>query len=52
MVSRIKQEMQPSEPKVIATGGLAPLMQNISQTIEAVELGLTLEGLLIISKGF
>ena len=52
MVRRIKQEMQPSEPKVIATGGLAPLMQNISQTIEAVEMGLTLEGLRIISKDF
>ena len=50
MVRRIKKEMQSPNPKVIATGGLAPLMQNISQTIEAVEMGLTLEGLRIISK--
>ncbi len=52
MVRRIKKEMQSAKPKVVATGGLAPLMQNISQTIEAVELGLTLEGLRIISKRF
>ncbi len=51
MVRRIKQEM-PAEPeaKVIATGGLAPLMKNISNTIESVETGLTLEGLRIISQ--
>jgi len=51
MVRRIKQEMPAApEPKVIATGGLAPLMKNISNTIESVETGLTLEGLKIISK--
>ncbi len=51
MVRRIKKEMPATpEPKVIATGGLAPLMQNISETIESVETGLTLEGLKIISK--
>lgn len=51
MVRRIKKEMPAaSEPKVIATGGLAPLMKNISNTIESVEAGLTLEGLKIISK--
>lgn len=50
MVRRIKKEMPAApEPKVIATGGLAPLMQNISDTIESVETGLTLEGLKIIS---
>ncbi len=51
MVRRIKREM-PATPvaKVIATGGLAPLMQNISDTIESVETGLTLEGLRIISQ--
>jgi type III pantothenate kinase len=49
MVRRIKKEMGGS-PKVIATGGLAPLMKNISQTIETVDQGLTLEGLRIISK--
>jgi type III pantothenate kinase len=51
MVRRIKKEMPAEpEPKVIATGGLAPLMKNISETIESVETGLTLEGLNIISK--
>lgn len=50
MVARIKREMGSPEPKVIATGGLAPLMQNVSDTIEAVEMGLTLEGLRIISN--
>ena len=51
MVRRIKQEMPAEpEPKVIATGGLAPLMKNISNTIESVETGLTLEGLRIISQ--
>jgi type III pantothenate kinase len=49
MVRRIKEEMNDS-PKVIATGGLAPLMQHVSQTIESVDQGLTLEGLKIISK--
>jgi len=50
MVRRIKKEMPAPEPKVIATGGLAPLMQNISATIDSVETGLTLEGLRIISQ--
>ncbi|MCD6586637.1 MAG: type III pantothenate kinase [Desulfobacteraceae bacterium] len=51
MVRRIKQEMPAeSDAKVIATGGLAPLMKNISNTIESVETGLTLEGLRIISQ--
>ncbi len=51
MVRRIKKEMPADpEPKVIATGGLAPLMKNISETIESVETGLTLEGLKIISE--
>jgi len=49
MVRRIKKEMGGS-PKVIATGGLAPLMQHVSQSIESVDQGLTLEGLWIISK--
>ena len=51
MVRRIKKEMPAQEPRVIATGGLAPLMQNISNTIDSVETGLTLEGLKIISQG-
>ncbi|RJP86711.1 MAG: type III pantothenate kinase [Desulfobacteraceae bacterium] len=50
MVRRMKEEMKSPEPRVIATGGLAPLMQNVTKTIESVESGLTLEGLLIISR--
>lgn len=49
MVNRIKKEMG-SNPKVLATGGLAPLMGNVSETIEQVENRLTLEGLRIIGK--
>jgi type III pantothenate kinase len=47
MVERMTLEMGGS-PKVIATGGLAPLMQNVARTIEAVEPLLTLEGLRLI----
>jgi type III pantothenate kinase len=50
MVSRIRAEMASESLHVIATGGLAPLMQDISQTIEYVEPHLTLEGLRIISN--
>ncbi|MBN1931173.1 MAG: type III pantothenate kinase [Desulfobacterales bacterium] len=49
MVKRMKIEMN-SDPKIIATGGLASLMQNVSETIEIVEPALTLEGLRIISE--
>lgn len=49
LVARIRKEM-PGPVKVIATGGLATLMQNVSGTIEAVEQDLTLEGLRIIHK--
>ncbi len=49
MVARIKKEMG-TEPKIIATGGLAELMKNVSETIESVEQDLTLEGLKIISE--
>ena len=48
IVYRMKEEMG-SQPKVIATGGLAVLLSNISQTIEAVEPDLTLNGLRIIA---
>jgi len=47
MVRRITEEMA-GVPKVIATGGLAEFMAEVSQTIEAVEPYLTLEGLRII----
>lgn len=49
MVYRIKNEMNCSLT-TIATGGLAPLMSGISETIEHVESSLTLEGLRIINK--
>jgi type III pantothenate kinase len=50
MVERITKEMDTS-PKIIATGGLAPLIFKISNTIEQVEQSLTLEGLRLIFKG-
>ena len=49
MVRRMKIEMQ-TTPRVIATGGLAELMYQVSETIEVVEPALTLEGLRIISN--
>lgn len=51
MVGRMKIEMG-SNPKVIATGGLASLMHQVSETIEIVEPSLTLEGLRVISNSF
>jgi type III pantothenate kinase len=48
MVKRMGREMMPA-PTIIATGGLAPLLMKVSETIEAVEPDLTLEGLRIIS---
>ncbi|MBF0210252.1 MAG: type III pantothenate kinase [Desulfamplus sp.] len=56
MVARMKKEMRADpnistdEPMVIATGGLAPLIANLSDSIELVDGALTLEGLRIISK--
>ncbi len=47
MVRRMKAEMG-VPVKVVATGGLAPLMADVSETIEAVEGDLTLEGLRLI----
>ena len=47
MVRRMAAEMGTS-PTVIATGGLAPLMAGVSETIGVVDGDLTLEGLLII----
>lgn len=51
IVRRMKEEMDDPPPRVIATGGLAPLMKGVAQTIEFVEQTLTLEGLRIISQG-
>lgn len=48
MVERMRAEMD-SSPKVIATGGLASLIAQISKTIESVEPTLTLEGLRLLS---
>jgi type III pantothenate kinase len=47
MVERIRSEMG-TAVRVIATGGLAPLMQQVARTIDAIEPGLTLEGLRIL----
>ena len=47
IVRRMQLEMG-TEPKVIATGGLAELLFDVSETIECVEPDLTLDGLRII----
>ncbi|EGW42011.1 MULTISPECIES: type III pantothenate kinase [unclassified Desulfosporosinus] len=47
IVKRMKDELGP-ETKVIATGGLAKLISQESETIEIVDPYLTLEGLLLI----
>ncbi len=49
MVERMAKEMGDT-PKILATGGLAPLIAGISNTIERVEQALTLDGLRIIHK--
>jgi len=49
IVKRISSEMK-SKPTVIATGGLARLMADVSEYIETVETDLTLEGLRLIAR--
>ncbi|WP_099160058.1 type III pantothenate kinase [Virgibacillus ndiopensis] len=49
IVNRIKQQSE-IEPKVIATGGLASLISDASQTIDHVDKHLTLKGLYLIYK--
>jgi type III pantothenate kinase len=49
IVRRMQMEMG-TDPKVIATGGLAELLFDVSETIEAVEPALTLEGLRLIAN--
>ncbi len=49
MVERMVREMN-TRPRVIATGGLAPLISGLSNTIEQVEPSLTLDGLKLISN--
>jgi type III pantothenate kinase len=46
---RMAGEMSPP-PKIVATGGLAPLMAEVCKAIEEVDLSLTLEGLRIIGE--
>ena len=49
IVSRIREALRDG-PKVIATGGLAPLIRDVATTIEVVEPDLTLQGLRIIAQ--
>lgn len=49
LVQRLSEEMK-LRPKIVATGGLAPLMKDVAHTIEVVDNNLTLEGLRIISE--
>jgi type III pantothenate kinase len=49
LVKRLSKEMD-GIPTIIATGGLAPLMANVSECIEHVETDLTLEGLRLIAQ--
>ncbi|MDM8516837.1 type III pantothenate kinase [Desulfobacterales bacterium HSG16] len=46
---KMAREMD-TDPKIIATGGLAPLMASVSEAIEEVDSSLTLEGLRIINE--
>jgi len=48
IVKRISKEMD-NAPTIIATGGLAPLMANVSECIAHVDTDLTLEGLRLIA---
>lgn len=48
IVERMKKQMD-TDPLVLATGGLAPLMADVAESIQKVESSLTLEGLRIIS---
>ncbi|MEH0018584.1 MAG: type III pantothenate kinase [Desulfobacter sp.] len=49
MVNRMAKEMA-TTPKIVATGGLAPLITEVSDRIEVVDQELTLDGLRIISR--
>jgi type III pantothenate kinase len=49
IVRRMQREMG-TKPKVIATGGLAELLFNVSETIDVVEPALTLAGLKLIAN--
>lgn len=47
LVERLKREME-GDPTVVATGGLAPLIREVTRSIQHVNLELTLEGLHLI----
>lgn len=49
MTARMAKEMG-TTPMIIATGGLAPLIAEVSDSIESVDQSLTLDGLRIISR--
>ena len=49
IVQRMKKEME-TETTILATGGLAPIICEVSETINQVEPFLTLEGLKILFK--
>lgn len=49
MVTRMAKELK-EKVTIIATGGLAPLIAGISQTIESVDQSLTLDGLRLIAR--
>ncbi|MGM0418324.1 MAG: type III pantothenate kinase [Thermodesulfobacteriota bacterium] len=51
MVERIKKEIS-EDTKVIATGGLSVVMEQITDSIESTEPYLTLEGMLAVSEIF
>jgi type III pantothenate kinase len=48
IISRMKEQIGRDKVKVLATGGLAPVVAKLTSTIEEVNLTLTLEGLRII----
>jgi len=49
IVNRMRKELK-SEPRVIATGGLSPLIASVSEAINEVDEYLTLKGLKILYK--
>ncbi len=49
LVERMRAEMG-GDPKVVATGGLAPLIHQVARTIQEVNPDLTLEGLRVIHE--
>lgn len=50
LLHRIKEEMKPEIPTVIATGGMAAIIAPYAPSIEAVEPMLTLEGLRLLHE--